>query len=411
MPGRVHGWVAVQLLAVLLVFSGCSLLFNPSNGDDGNTDVCSGCSTQVGECVDPPTAQNCGGAGGTCSPCDVLRTDTCVNGDCLCGDGPACGDDLQCINGACTCTTQSCPGGCCSDIGTCREGNVFLSCGEGGQECSVCDPIAADQCGDVTRACQCGETLEACAPGLHCVGDECICDSVSCDGCCTPDGQCLIGTENSACGNSGGVCSDCDADTCLAGGVCSGCAVDCVGRGCCSGNDCVDVGPGAPACNGVAAQACESCGIGADGCDIQGVCSCGQEAACSDGQECIGGVCQCTATSCPNGCCDNQEVCQNTMDNVTCGIAGATCTGCKDGQRCDVGACVCDEVSCPEGCCTDEGLCIPAGSPGNDCAVNGGVCLNCTSDQICNEALQSCVNNQGMDGGVTIPDDGGVGGI
>ncbi len=87
------------------------------------------------------------------------------------------------------------------------------------------------------------------------------------------------------------------------------------------------------------------------------------------------------------------------------------CTGCKDGQRCDVGTCVCDEVSCPTGCCTDEGACVPAGSPTNDCGINGGACLNCTSDQVCNEALQTCVNNQGMDGGVAIPDDGGVGGI
>ena len=56
----------------------------------------------------------------------------------------------------------------------------------------------------------------ACPSGERCCsGGSCVCDSTSCNGCCSA-GQCNAGTQTSACGTGGNACT-----ACMAGAACS----------------------------------------------------------------------------------------------------------------------------------------------------------------------------------------------
>lgn len=366
MPVRLLGWIAVLLLS-----GGCSILFGSTQADIEGED----CTVS----------------------CDVFLADACEGAACKCGVGPQCTQGLQCLGGACVCTNQTCPTGCCSEVETCRTGDSLLSCGEGGIECKVCDPITADKCGE-TGDCQCGDGF-ACIDGKHCVAGECICDSTSCDGCCTDQDECVAdGSQDSeTCGTAGEICDVCPSkETCNAG-VCSGCADECM-DGCCSGTECIQAGPGATACNGLSGDACLSCGITANGCSPSGVCACDGGNQCKPGQICAGGAnpCVCNAESCPDGCCDDNGQCLTASDEF-CGIAGASCTTCGEGLRCDVGECICDSMSCGNGCCSDSDTgdtraCIQKGSPENTCGINGGACVICPPEAFCSVDGTSCLS-------------------
>lgn len=204
---------------------------------------CSGCCDAAGVCRGGDTSDACGNAGATCANCSALG-EGCVAGQCE-GPPPACspancdgccdasgscrpgtsngecGSDgeqcescsstgLQCSvpGGYCafvpSCSSATCPNGCCDASGVCRDGRNDQACGSSGGTCS-----------------NCASSGQACAPqgfcynGTHCGPDNCA-------GCCTGNGQCRPGSGNQACGQFGGLCENCGAqgETCQ-GQVCS----------------------------------------------------------------------------------------------------------------------------------------------------------------------------------------------
>ena len=115
---------------------------------------CDGCRDAQGACVTTRNITACGPVGGVCAACDGLNADTCANGRCACGSGPACsaalgadrceGGECKCGSGAacsagqeclaqtCQCTPSSCPGGCC--LGNqCVTTQSPSTCGMGGR--------------------------------------------------------------------------------------------------------------------------------------------------------------------------------------------------------------------------------------------------------------------------------------
>ena len=65
----------------------------------------------------------------------------------------------------------------------------------------------------------------------------------------------------------------------------------------------------------------------------------------------------------------------NTCLDGACGCGGGPT--CGSGARCESGSCVCDASTCPRGCCEDD-QCLPGDSP-TACGKNGGACEQCTT--------------------------------
>ena len=200
-------------------------------------------------------ASSCKPDGGTCrtnqSCCSRLCAKAppakfgvcCTPGECPCsgaGDCPigmACNTTTDQCESACGDANHSiCHGGCCGD-GTCQPGNVESACGSG-DDCEVCD--AANQSGTVCvpsgtgSGYHCGCTSQGdCPAGRACLLAGIALCTTSCNqpnetpcngGCCSGDpfsggGTCQPGTEDTACGNTGGTCVDCTSSgaTCMSG--------------------------------------------------------------------------------------------------------------------------------------------------------------------------------------------------
>lgn len=109
--------------------------------------------------------------------------------------------------------------------------------------------------------------------------------------------------------------------------------------GCCAAGACVTA-PTFPRC-GSGGGACNDCATAGDRCDANGGCSCGSFAACAPGQRCQGGTCVCDATSCPSGCCRNNQCLE--MIFPLCGSGGVTCVSCDSTltDRCSNNQCIC----------------------------------------------------------------------
>lgn len=362
-----------------------------------------------GQCL-TPSLRTCGSRGGSCESCNEEIADRCLDdGTCSCGGAHPCRAGQRCVEAACVCDSESCPEGCCNEstcVSPTRE-----SCGALGLACVVCDPLRADGCSDA-GSCQCGEAAE-CAPGQHCVGGECLCDWVSCSGCCDALDQCRPGDRSDECGIGGNQCESCSSGECT-DGVCNECSDSCTG---CCGPTCRTTHE-FPVC-GVDGGTCVTCDpVRSDQC-LDGACSCTGNLECAPGQECSDGSCSCTARSCPASCCDDNQ-CQD-RDETACGVAGTSCVACnseranscsadgeclcgagpacEEGQRCVGDFCVCDSFSCPAGCCRG-GLCetfsavtcSPAGTTCRPCDVQRsdgcfeGECL-CGAGPACDEGL------------------------
>jgi len=54
-----------------------------------------------------PSLTSCGTGGAACVTCDATHADTCTNGACTCGVGPACGAGQACVNSACITSTPT----------------------------------------------------------------------------------------------------------------------------------------------------------------------------------------------------------------------------------------------------------------------------------------------------------------
>jgi hypothetical protein len=96
----------------------------------------------------------------------------------------------------------------------------------------------------------------------------------------------------------------------------------------------------------------------------------------------------CNATTCPSGCCDTDDHCQQGS-LVFCGQGGVACQVCPSGMQCQRGVyCACTAESCPIGCCNDSfhlgmeadgGAACLTGFSDTACGGGGADCQDCTS--------------------------------
>lgn len=94
---------------------------------------------------------------------------------------------------------------------------------------------------------------------------------------------------------------------------------------------------------------------------------------------------RCGPGSCPNGCCDDNDRCQQGTDDTVCGAGGVACESCTDmGETCSEGICTmpmdaateagCDPMTCPMGKCF--------GFTSRPCCNLAGAC-SCTQFNLC----------------------------
>lgn len=77
---------------------------------------------------------------------------------------------------------------------------------------------AETACGSAGRACKVCPDTQRCEQSA--AGGECrACSQSNCNGCCTLEGQCLAGTSEAACGSAGDTCVDCGAGYCAPWGT------------------------------------------------------------------------------------------------------------------------------------------------------------------------------------------------
>lgn len=364
----------------------------------------SGCCS--GKTCNAPSVMHCGGDGGVCAACDPIRANVCDAGRCGCGAGAACAAGQSCDAGACTCDPTSCPAGCCQD-GQCIPSG-FPQCSVGGLMCPLvtCDLLLQDTC-TPGGACACGGGA-ACITGQRCLNGQCVCDSSVCDaGCCS--GNVCSSRSVMACAPAGLACAACDpfvADRCNAAGQCAcgtggvcGAGQQCVNGNCvCNATSC-DAGccgtgqscttRSIAAC-GASGASCAPCDMTlADHCSGTGQCSCGDGGSCASGQRCVGGVCNCDATSCPTGCCfalDGVHSLCYINDIEDCGYGGGICRVCSSaGTSCSAGVCYCGHEIAPlltPGAACSRGTCMPQPPFNTPSCVGGGFTCDDRSDGI-----------------------------
>jgi hypothetical protein len=163
--------------------------------------------------------------------------------------------------------------------------------------------------------------------------------------------------------------------------------VDCQ-SGCCVGSRCYPQ-PSFSLC-GIDAGLCIVCNRQfSDNCTT-GICRCGGGSACSDGQECDGGVCTCTAYSCPTGCCMPDRTClyppevpwTPRQEDKHCGNVGLNCVECN---RCDAGVCIVPQSQCQTG-----GICFWCNSHCASGCCSGNACLPGNSVTACGNNRRAC---------------------
>lgn len=123
--------------------------------------------------------------------------------------------------------------------GSCVDGSCLGCCTPEG----ICLlGTSNDACGTGGEECaDCAVLTGTCVEG-RCEGTA-ACGTDNCPGCCDSGGQCLSGTTEDACGTGGSACSVCDGD-CSEGQCCLDQDGDGFGEGCSLGPDCDDSAPG-----------------------------------------------------------------------------------------------------------------------------------------------------------------------
>jgi hypothetical protein len=176
-------------------------------------------------------------------------------------------------------------------MATCAGGNCGYKCNTG---YTACGGACVDEQHDPANCGGCGATY-ACTGGESCVSGKCACTGTNhvCSGNC-------VSNDENACGAS---CTKCPAPT---NGVAG-----------CNGTSCTTSCPTAPNttyCS--ASNLCTDLQSDANNCSACGM-------ACTGGQQCVGGSCQCKAgqTLCAGNCSDFQT------DPNNCGSCGHSCLG------------------------------------------------------------------------------------
>lgn len=130
--------------------------FDAGPQDGGRTCTCpGGCCDSTGRCASPapiPLASQqvltlvlAGPLGQFCTTaCGLGKANQFINGQCQCGNAPACGDGLRCqgtgASSRCVCDKHSGCRGCCS-ANVCLIGDR-LGCGTAGNACGRCEGVA-----------------------------------------------------------------------------------------------------------------------------------------------------------------------------------------------------------------------------------------------------------------------------
>lgn len=99
-----------------------------------------------------------------------------------------------------------------------------------------------------------------------------------------------------------------------------------------------------------------------------------------------GGTAQCSASTCPTGCCTSTGTCDTGDTSAACGKAGAACVQCTGTLQCSNGSCLdplaCNASTCATGCCQTDGGCNTQLSF-RRCGTGGAACVECPGAQNC----------------------------
>ena len=197
---------------------------------------------------------------------------------------------------------------------------------------------------------------------------------------------------------------DCDPATPDGVDECGGTTPDCCG----TLNLCVDTMTNTSHC-GSCSYVCNS--LRTNRCS-GGICRCGSGTECASGQQCVGSgttaTCQCTSTSCPNGCCSGTTcVAFASQNDSSCGDNGVSCAACPNNRNCSGGACLCfgalnppAESICGDGVdndCDAQIDCNDSDCNGDSCGSNGRICSGgscvCSGNGGTVEASESTCND------------------
>ena len=271
---------------------------------------CAGCCDAAGRCVTGNDATACGAGGGACATCPVGEICGCVPPNArTCQAPPPCGP-ANCA-------------GCC--VGNqCVIDTKPTACGARGEACKTCG------------------TTETCSPTGVCV-DAGECNPTTCPTGCCVGSICAVGTQNTACGTDGDVCQNCASQSRVCqSGTCQTptCGPTTCPNGCCSGNVCV-VGTQDNACGPTGGGQCDDCSAKNEVCQgrqCREKCGPANCSGCCRNNTCVGGTAD-------NACGIDGATCTN------CSAAGSYCNGLVSPRRCNNQQTTCPAPygSCPLG--------------------------------------------------------------
>ncbi|MEC8024633.1 MAG: LamG-like jellyroll fold domain-containing protein, partial [Myxococcota bacterium] len=388
--------------------------------------------------------------------------DYCIDGECggsplKCDDEDPCTDDtcdekLGCVHtpntGALCDDGNPCSSGDTCDEGICKAGAEVEGCCQWDPQCNDGDPCTEDTCqintcvyGFTQAPCDDKEPCtyqDYCDGAGACVGSPVPCDDANpctIDACDPTTGACATSPEV-----DGAPCDDynpcttsdaCQAGVCVGGGNTCQCTSDgdcaviedgnlCNGTLKCAGNTCVLDPNSVVTCNSAGDTACQktTCDPATGQCvptaNPDGA-PCDDQDACSEGDQCTGGICvgvalgcddlnECTYDACSladgcthtpkSGACDDGDSCTTNDQCVNSACAGEP--KCDDSNPCTDDYCDavlgCASIALEGGCddgdaCTIgdtciQGLCVPGQglecNDGDSCTTDGCVAGSCT---------------------------------
>jgi hypothetical protein len=317
-------------------------------GTGCSSSSCNGCCSS-NQCFQGNTHALCGKGGVACVDC-AAQSKSCDSASGTCGSAPP------------TCGAGSCSG-CCSG-NTCQAGKVDTACGMGGVNCVDCTSFGASCDGAAGK----------------CKGGRPTCGPATCASGCCDNNQCMPGNTTAACGGGGGACANCGSGSCdLATKTCKATPPPPCGPSNCTG--CCDAGGKCK--TGITDSLCGQGGGSCVDCTAQ------SKTCDAPSGTCKSGTPTCGPTSCKWGCCDTSGTCQGGVKDSECGINGSSCLDCAAlGKTCDLisGLCktatpTCGPGNC-SGCCSTSGTCL-GGTSSSSCGSGGVSCKSCKSYQTC----------------------------
>ncbi len=205
--------------------------------------------------------------------------------------------------------------------------------------------------------------------------DTGACDAATCpSGCCTTAGACISGSTANACGVGGAICVDCTQEGFP---ICDAQTHQCED----TVTNCTAASCPTGCCSGnlcIAGTSASACGNFGDVCQ-----NCAQAGLACQGQQCTQSACG--PSNC-SGCCFGDQ-CLMGVDPSACGFGGQQCANCLEeneecvpapetGGVCEGIVTTCNAQSCPSGCCDTSGNCESGTSP-TACGTDAALCQNC----------------------------------